>query len=104
MLDNTTRVAGPVNGVIMILYNTEKTVVAQASDFERSGYGGFTLQESQKIRCKRAIARENVKKNCSTSLGDAISQNTAEDIMADVIKNGYILHTIFVETNTGEEQ
>lgn len=61
-----------------------------------AGYGGFTLQRAQEIRCRNRIARAVVEQYASPALAENITADTADKILQDLLNNGGKLcyHTI----------
>lgn len=71
----------PPRGVIALLVGKDGRVIANASDFNTGGYGGFTLQEAQKLRVKRNLAHEVMRALSSPLICEAIETYDAEKIM-----------------------
>jgi hypothetical protein len=79
-----------VNGVVMLVISKSGTVLASVSDFDTSGYGGFTLEEAQTIRANRALAYEYLRAVAHPHLAEAVRPMDAERILKDVCdKHGY---------------
>lgn len=55
-------------GVIHVFLNEHGEPIAHAADFDRAGYGGFSLAESQRIRVKDRLARAVVNAYASPDL------------------------------------
>lgn len=86
-----------ISGVVAVFISPDGRVVAEVTDFERSGYGGFTLEEAQRIRCKRALNRAVVSRFASDPLANAISEYSAESIVSEMVdKGGYRKHFITI--------
>lgn len=86
-----------VVGVVGLFIAPNGHVVAEVTDFERAGYGGFTLEEAQRIRCKRALSREVVGRFAGEPLAKAIDQHRAEDITDNMVRDqGYRKHFISI--------
>lgn len=86
-----------VLGVVGLFIAPDGRVVAEVTDFELSGYGGFSLMEAQRIRCKRALNREVVERYAGDPLAKAISAYHAEGIIDEMVqKHGYRKHFIVI--------
>lgn len=70
-----------VNGVVALFIDKEGRVLANASDFNTSGYGGFSLQQSQEIRVKSSLAHEVLEKLASPLICAAVDTYDAKKIM-----------------------
>lgn len=57
-----------IQGVCGVVTAPDGAVVATHSDFERQGYGGFTLQEAQTIRVKDGLKRSFLRAFLYTNL------------------------------------
>jgi hypothetical protein len=68
-------------GVVVVLIAPDGRMVVSVSDFNRSGYGGFTLQEAQTMRAKEALARTAIRAFCNDDLADVIDRYRAEEII-----------------------
>ncbi len=80
-----------MEGTIAIFVNPRGDVIATACDFEKSGFGGFTLEQAQKIRCRNRINREIVSAYASPDLADNIESYTCERIVDDLMRKGFKL-------------
>jgi hypothetical protein len=86
-----------VLGVVAVFIAPDGHVVADYTDFERSGYGGFTLLEAQRIRCKRGLSRAVVERFAGVPLARAIDQYRADEIVDKMIQDqGYRKHFIII--------
>lgn len=74
----------PPVGVVALFIGKDGRVIANTSDFNASGYGGFTLRQSQEIRVKSALAREVLDKLSSSLICEAIDTHDALKIMASM--------------------
>ena len=82
-------------GVLVIVHWPDGDVLASISDFDRSGYGGFTLFEAQRMRAKDAAKREAIRKLCHDDVAFSIDSYRASEIIADLInKKGYSLTVV----------
>lgn len=89
--------AAEVQGCVGLFIGPDGRVVAEVTDFERSGYGGFKLHEAQRIRCMRALNREIMSRFASRVLLNAISDYHAENIVDRMIEDqGYRKHFILI--------
>lgn len=70
-----------VNGVVALFIDKEGRVLANVSDFNSSGYGGFTLQQAQEIRAKSSLAHEMLEKLSSPLICAAVDTYDAKKIM-----------------------
>lgn len=59
------------DGVVALMIGADGHVWATATDFDRSGYGGFELHQAQRIRARGALRREFVRRVCNTSIDTA---------------------------------
>lgn len=81
MTDDT---EAPPQGVVMIFIDEHGQPICEATDFDRSGYGGFKLKEAQRMRCKAELARQVVRTYASSQLSRAVEQHQCEQIMRDL--------------------
>lgn len=71
----------PASGVVALLVGKDGRVIANATDFNAGGYGGFSLQESQTIRAKSNLANSMIRELSSPLICSAIETHDAEKIM-----------------------
>lgn len=90
-------------GVTLVLIDTKGRVRAHASDFERSGYGGFSLLEAQKLRCRRALAREFVTGGCHPDIAGALDNYDAEKVVQALVNNKSWVTTEIIIGHQDEE-
>lgn len=76
-------------GVLAIFTDPEGDVVASVSDFDRSGYGGFTLEEAQKLRATRALNDAVIRAYCSERILTCITDGGADQIVRAMERNGW---------------
>lgn len=69
------------SGVVALFINKAGQVLANVSDFNTSGYGGFSLRQSQEMRVKRSLAYEVLNKLSSPLICEAVDHYDAEKIM-----------------------
>ena len=75
-------------GVIAIVTAPDGSVVATATDFNRSGYGGCELYEAQGLRAEREAKRNAVKAYCSPAVTDALSTHLIEQVFDALRQKG----------------
>jgi hypothetical protein len=75
-----TEIAEPP-GCVGIYTDDEGRVIASVSDFDRSGYGGFSLYEGQKVRAQRKLAVAIVDAYCSSVITRALDSYDCEQIV-----------------------
>jgi hypothetical protein len=98
--DGAAPVAPVIQGIGAILTDGEGKVVAHAFDFERSGFGGFTLWEAQRIRVRGALARTFIAHWCFGDVASVIDQHESEKIVAELCrKKNY--HLKFIDIGHG---
>lgn len=85
-----------MQGVVAIFICKLGHVIATDADFDKGCFGGFSIQDSQRIRVKNRIVSKVVKAYCSPNLTDNISQYTFEKIFDDLINNGAKIHYEYV--------
>lgn len=84
-------------GVIQMLIGSDGRVVAHVADFNLDGYGGFTIEEAQRVRCRRALAFAVIEAFASPVLTRAISGYHADHIVDSLVKKqGYRKHEIVI--------
>lgn len=84
-------------GVVGVLTDDRGMVWASVSDFDRSGYGGFSLAESQRVRVKDALAREFVHKACADVVLKALETYDCRRIVDKLIASqGFKQHLVEV--------
>ena len=74
-------------GVVGIFANENGRAIATVSDFKRDGYGGFSLFQSQRIRCRKALVMEVVRKYSSPDLYRAVGIYEAEKIVENLCRD-----------------
>jgi hypothetical protein len=89
-------------GVVAVLVGADGREIAHAADFKRDKPGGFTLDEAQRGRCKRALAMAVIDACASPMLRDSIEMYDAERIVQRLVDNGCRLH-IFSVGYDGDE-
>ncbi|MDR3495345.1 MAG: hypothetical protein P4L82_12160 [Ancalomicrobiaceae bacterium] len=72
------------NGVVALLTAPDGRVLATASNFDPSGYGGFKLHEAQKIRARDAMRREFFALFCHRDVAGAIESYHADTIIRSI--------------------
>lgn len=76
------------DGVVALMIGADGHVWATATDFDRSGYGGFELHQAQRIRARGALRREFVRRVCNTSIARALDDYTVDRMVEDVLRRG----------------
>ena len=85
-----------MKGVVAIFICKQGHVIETVADFDKSRSGGFNLQESQKMRAKRALIGKVVRAYCSPSLTDNIEEYTYQRIFEDLLNKGAKIHYEFI--------
>lgn len=75
-------------GVVGVFTDKEGRVIASVSDFDMSGYGGFSLLEAQKLRVRKDLSREVIRKYCSWAITEAIEPYDCEQIVRRLVEKG----------------
>ena len=75
-------------GVVAVLTSQEHGVVVSVSDFDESGYGGFTLREAQEIRARRNLAYAMVRAYCSNVILDVMEPYDCEQMLRKLEHKG----------------
>lgn len=73
-------------GVVGILTDRDGQVLVNCTDFDVSGYGGFSLRESQELRAKRELAKLFISAYCAPIVADLIDNHRAEEMVERAIK------------------
>lgn len=68
-------------GVVGILTGPDGYVWSSVTDFDRSGYGGYTQQEAQELRVKQALSYDFVRKTCSDVVLSVIQPYRCDEIV-----------------------
>lgn len=85
----------PPKGVVAVFVGPDGRCVASVSDFDYSGYGGFSLQQSQEVRVQDAIARKVANALCSSDFTRHMETHDMKRVMRQMIdRDGYKLHII----------
>ena len=92
----TDRTPSP-QGVILLLLWPDGSVLAQTSDFDRSGYGGFTVQQAQSIRCKDRLWRVALDRLANPIVAQAAGSYHGPAIIEEMCrKHGFRTHEIAI--------
>src|SRR3546814_405693 len=84
-------------GYLMLMLWPDGKVLAEVSDFETSGYGGFTLKQAQRIRCRDRLWRSVLDRLANPIIGDAAGSYHGDAIInAMVSKHGFRVHEIAI--------
>jgi hypothetical protein len=82
-------------GVVAVFVGPDGHAVANAADFDYSGYGGFSLEEAQIIRVKDAIARKVAEAFASTEFTKHLDRYRLQEVLRQMQdRDGYKLHII----------
>lgn len=68
-------------GCVGVYTDEQGQVIASVSDFDKTGYGGFSLYAGQKIRAQRALVIAVVDAYCSKVIMDALDSYDCEQIV-----------------------
>lgn len=79
-LDGTVRPRVP-KGVVAVLVGSDGCEIANAADFDKGNLAGFSRQEAQESRARRALALATMNALAAPRLVQAIDAYTAERIM-----------------------
>lgn len=84
-------------GYAVLLIDPDGHVIAETTDFERSGYGGFTLKQAQRIRCNDQLWRAALDRLCSPIISKAAGSYHGPAIIEEMVrKHGYRIHEIAI--------
>lgn len=75
-------------GTVAIVMEKDGGVMFSLSDFDVSGYGGFSAHQAQKKRLKDAVSREFVRLYFPHFMGNNLSDYTKQKILIDLINSG----------------
>jgi hypothetical protein len=90
-------------GVVAVLVGPDGRAVASASDFDLSGYGGYSLEEGQTHRIRDAIAHRVAEAMASSDFTKNMSTYERRKVVeAMIAKDGYRLHIIPIGHEVGE--
>lgn len=92
------------SGVVMICIDEAGREVATVHDFDRSGYGGFSLERAQEIRCKDRLARAVIDRYASPIIGQAMVQWHRDELLQTLQRDhGYKVLTIYLPEELKDE-
>lgn len=74
-------------GVVLVFIDEEGREIASVSDFNRTGYGGWSLRDAQNLRARRALAMKVCNAYSSSQLVRAIDAYDAERIIDRLVKD-----------------
>jgi hypothetical protein len=84
-------------GIVMVLIAPDGRAVANATSFETSTPGGFSLRQAQELRAQRALAAAAINAFCSPVIAEAMDEFDREEVLrALVSRKGYRIETIAV--------
>lgn len=90
-------------GVIMICVDPAGREIATVHDFSLSGHGGFTLQRSQEIRCKKRLACAVIDAYSNPIIAKTLSEWHRDELLNKLIsEQGYKVHTVFLPEDLRE--
>ncbi len=81
-------------GVVAVITNPDGDVVAEAADFDRAGYGGFTLQEAQAIRAKDGVRSRFAAGHLNGWLGRGMEGYFVDAFWRNAERAGYRLSVV----------
>ena len=84
------------SGVVVIILNPMGDVVAEASDFDRAGYGGFTLKQAQAYRAEKVALNRFVADHLNKWLGTGVEDYFIDAFWNNAQRAGYTLKTISI--------
>lgn len=85
------------SGVIIMCIDASGREIATVHDFDRSGYGGFTLQRSQEIRAKDRLATAVIDAYANPIIARCMSNWHRDELLKSMCRDhGYRLHTIYL--------
>ena len=73
-------------GVVGVLIDPTGYVWAEATDFSKSGYGGFTLKRAQEIRVSDALARNFIRSACADAILKAMDNYDCKKIVQNLTR------------------
>lgn len=68
-------------GAVAILTRGDGVVMASASDFETTNYGGHTLTETQSMRARDLLANEMMRRLCHADIAEVTRGYDARQLM-----------------------
>lgn len=77
---------GKLSGVVAIMTDDKGSVIATATDFDRSGYGGYSLAEAQEMRAKDAVGFATINALCSDVVVSVMDRYEVDKIMQALIR------------------
>jgi hypothetical protein len=84
-------------GVVAVFVGPTGQCIASVSDFERSGYGGYSLKDSQTVRVKDEIGRQVAEAFASSEFTKHLDRYNVQKVLSAMQSNdGYKLHIISV--------
>ena len=82
-------------GIVMICTDKEGREIATATDFQQAGYGGFSLQRAQEIRCRTALVRHIIDRHASPIIGQCMTHWHQDELVKKMVdEHGYRITTI----------
>lgn len=81
-------------GVVAVLTDHTGNVIASVSDFDRSGYGGFTLRQAQEMRVKEQLAFAVVRAYCSDAILGVFERSECGEFVRRLVRQKGFTQTI----------
>lgn len=94
--------AKPMPDGVTAVYVYDGRVIAHASDFNQSRYGGFTILESQTHRVEQQLAFAVVRALASPALHENLDSYACEQIVKKMKGKSYIIPVECVIVSAGE--
>lgn len=91
-----------VKGVVAVFIDKHGQVTAHAADFERAGYGGYSLRQSQEMRARKLLHSAVVRAYCASVVYEATSEYDRSGIVSNMVANGAKVHIINIGWPDGE--
>lgn len=79
---------GTPPGMIGIFTDKLGRVVTTVADFDRDGYGGFSLRQAQRYRVQRNLARAVIRAYCSEMILEGMENSDCDEIVRRLVKKG----------------
>lgn len=84
-------------GIVMLLTWPDGSALAEVSDFDRSGYGGFSLHQAQRLRCKDRIGRAALDRLANPIVGECMERYHVDAWLQKLTRDkGFKLHEIAI--------
>ena len=84
-------------GVMLLMLWPDGKVLAEVSDFDTSGYGGFTKRQARVIRCKDRLWRVALDRLANPIVAKAAGSYHGPQIIDEMVrKHGFHIHEIAI--------